>query len=178
MAAWCVASPLRLTFFFLLFYEVLAIKVNVRGANHICSSGAQVFHVNFGNGPIHQCDVMNTTPPSNNGKPSCAEKENERLKSSQGLYDSVKWGVSYHVNNLVNCKAPLLKISSRGFCPFMFCCTVHVFVSNFRLQFFWGSSYLLQMIDIVFVNANNVLIHRIEWCNVINERMMRFTQDN
>ena len=136
MAAWCVASPLRLTFFFLLFYEVLAIKVNVRGANHICSSGAQVFHVNFGNGPIHQCDVMNTTPPSNNGKPSCAEKAKERLKSSQGLYDSVKWGVSYHVNNLVNYKAPLLKISSRGFCPFMFCCTVHVFVSNFRLQFF------------------------------------------
>ena len=90
MAAWCVVSPLRLTFFFLLVYEVLAIKVNVRGANHICSSGAQVFHVNFGNGPIHQCDVMNTTPPSNNGKPSCAEKAKERLKSSQGLYDSVK----------------------------------------------------------------------------------------
>ncbi|XP_073230199.1 tetratricopeptide repeat protein 13-like [Porites lutea] len=84
MAAWCVVSPLRLTFFFLLFYEVLAIKVNVRGANHICSSGAQVFHVNFGNGPIHQCNVMNTTPPSNNGKPSCAEKAKERLKSSQG----------------------------------------------------------------------------------------------
>lgn len=111
MAAWC-----RLTLLFLVFDEVLAIKVNVRGANHICASGAQVFHVNFGNGPIHQCDVMNTTPPSNNGKPSCAEKAKEQLKSSQGLYDSGKWGVSYHVNNLVNYKLPFLNMLSCSFC--------------------------------------------------------------
>ena len=115
MAAWC-----RLTLLFLFFYEVLAIKVNVRGANHICASGAQVFHVNFGNGPIHQCDVMNTTPPSKNGKPSCAEKAKEQLKSSQGLYDSGKWGVSYHVNNLVNYTLPFLNMLSCSFCPFMF----------------------------------------------------------
>ena len=86
MAAWRAVSLTRFIVLFLPFSNVLAMKVNIGGANHICVSGSQVLHVNFGDGPIQQCGVMNTTPASNKDKPSCAaEKAKEQAKSSQGL---------------------------------------------------------------------------------------------
>lgn len=81
--------------FFLIFLNVLEIKVSVGGSSHICVSGSQVLQVNFGDGPIQQCAVMNTTPASHNHKPNCAsEKAKEQAKSTEGwcvrMEESVK----------------------------------------------------------------------------------------
>lgn len=86
MAAWRAVIMTRFMVFFLPFSFVSVMKVNVDGASHICVSGSQVLQVNFGDGPIQQCSVMNTTPASNKDKPICAtEKAKEQAKSSQGL---------------------------------------------------------------------------------------------
>ena len=86
MAAWRAMTIPRFMVFCLPFFFVSVMKMNVDGASHICVSGSQVLHVNFGDGPIQQCGVMNTTPASNKDKPSCAtEKAKEQAKSSQGL---------------------------------------------------------------------------------------------
>ena len=86
MAAWRALTITRFIVFFLPIFFVLPMKANVDGASHICVSGSQVLHVNFADGPIQQCGVMNTTPASNKAKPSCAAaKAKEQAKSSQGL---------------------------------------------------------------------------------------------
>lgn len=84
MAACGAFQMTHVVVLFLPFYNVLTMKVNIGGTSHVCVSGSQVLHVNFGNGPIQHCDVMNTTPASK-AKPSGTEKAKGQAKSFQGL---------------------------------------------------------------------------------------------
>lgn len=94
MSAWRAILMACFIVLLLPFSSVLAMKVNIGGTSHICVSGSQVFHVNFGDGPLQQCGVMNTTPTSNKDKPSCAaEKAKEQAK---GLFVSLRKSVSFH----------------------------------------------------------------------------------
>ena len=94
MSAWRAILMACFIVLLLPFSSVLTMKVNIGGTSHICVSGSQVFHVNFGDGPVQQCGVMNTTPTSNKDKPSCAaEKAKEQAK---GLFVSLRESVSFH----------------------------------------------------------------------------------
>ena len=93
MSAWRATLMACFIVLLLPFSSVLAMKVNIGGTSHICVSGSQVFHVNFGDGPVQQCGVMNSTPTSNKDKPSCAaEKAKEQAK---GLFVSLRESVFF-----------------------------------------------------------------------------------
>lgn len=90
MAAWRVLSMTRLIVLFLCFSNTLGIKVSIGGASHVCVSGSQVLHVNFGSGPIPQCGLVNTTPDghANNEKAKEQGREAQSSTPTPGLYAS------------------------------------------------------------------------------------------
>jgi len=84
MAAWRASVTMtRLIVIFLHFYLVLGMKVSITGSSHVCVSGSQVVHVNFGASPIQQCGLLNTTPQAS--KDEREAKDQAKGSSSQGL---------------------------------------------------------------------------------------------
>ena len=80
MAAWRASETMaRFIVVFLHFYYVLGMKVSITGSSHVCVSGSQVVHVNFGASPIQQCGLLNTTPQEQ-------AKDQAKSSHSQGLY--------------------------------------------------------------------------------------------
>lgn len=85
MAAWWVIPVVHIIVAFLSFPGIFVIKVSGDISKHQCVSGSQVLHVNFDQGPIPECCVMNTTPTSYKQTPTCdARKEKEQAKNTQG----------------------------------------------------------------------------------------------
>ncbi|KAK2560535.1 Tetratricopeptide repeat protein 13 [Acropora cervicornis] len=84
MAAWWVIPVVHIIVAFLSFPGIFVIKVSGDISKHQCVSGSQVLHVNFDQGPIPECCVMNTTPTSYKQTPTCdARKEKEQAKNTQ-----------------------------------------------------------------------------------------------
>lgn len=91
MAAWRASKTTmtRLFVAFLSFNSVLGIKVSITGAKHVCVSGSQVLHVNFGATPLEQCGPLNTTPQASKEEHRADDKKaNEQAKAAafQGSY--------------------------------------------------------------------------------------------
>ena len=88
MAAWRASGTMtRFIVVFLHFYYVLGMKVSITGSSHVCVSGSQVVHVNFGAGPIQQCGLLNTTPQASKEEGSRESKDQAKGSDhSQGLY--------------------------------------------------------------------------------------------
>ena len=85
MAAWRASVTMtRFIVVFLHFYYVLGMKVSITGSSHVCVSGSQVVHVNFGAGPIQQCGLLNTTPQAS--KQEGREDKSKGSGHPQGLY--------------------------------------------------------------------------------------------
>lgn len=85
MAACWVIPVVHIIVAFLSFPGIFVIKVSGDMSKHQCVSGSQVLHVNFDQGPIPECCVMNTTPTSYKQTPTCdARKEKEQAKNIQG----------------------------------------------------------------------------------------------
>lgn len=59
-------------------------KVSITGSSHVCVSGSQVVHVNFGASPIQQCGLQNITPQAS--KHEREAKDHAKGSSTQGLY--------------------------------------------------------------------------------------------
>ena len=88
MAAWRASVTMtRLIVVFLHFYYVLGMKVSITGSSHVCVSGSQVVHVNFGASAIQQCGLLNTTPQASKGEGREAKGQAKDSHShNQGLY--------------------------------------------------------------------------------------------
>lgn len=85
MAAWRVIPVIHMIVAFLSFLKVIVGKGNGDVSKHQCVSGSQVLRVNFDQGPIPECCVMNTTPTSYKQSPTCdSRKEKEQAKNTQG----------------------------------------------------------------------------------------------
>lgn len=101
MAAWRASTMTRLIVAFLYFSNVLGIKVTISGSSHVCVSGSQVLHVNFGASPIQQCGLLNTTPQaSKDGTHADGKKANEQAKAtpSPGSFPSKNIFTSSHIS--------------------------------------------------------------------------------
>lgn len=91
----------RLIVIFLYFSNVVGIKVSITGTSHVCVSGSQVVHVNFGASPIQQCGLLNTTPQaSKDGGHDDQKKANGQAKAnpSPGSYPSENIFISSHIS--------------------------------------------------------------------------------
>lgn len=87
MAAWRASvTMIRYIVVFLHFYCVLGMKVSITGSSHVCVTGSQVVHVNFGAGPIQQCGLLNTTPQASKEEGGESKDQAKGSDHSQGWY--------------------------------------------------------------------------------------------
>lgn len=91
----------RLIVIFLYLSSVVAIKVSITGTSHVCVTGSQVVHVNFGASPIQQCGLLNTTPQaSKDGGHADQKKASGQAKAnpSPGSYRIENIFISSHIS--------------------------------------------------------------------------------